>query len=378
MNRMVDHIMHDTNSDSRTLQRHMRVLIAEARRNEDKYQRLQSLELLLLGAENLSELIRMVIMQYPQDFELDAISLVLDDPHHEIRTILEDEGVKLSKYPQLRFDDHNNVIQNELFNNHLPDLGPYKSNLHSKLFSKHNKSLNSIARIPLVRQGRVIGCLNLGSHDDRRYINGTGTELLERLSAIITICLENSLNMERLKRTGLTDALTSLNNRRFFDQRIIEEIERSRRNNHPLTCLFIDIDHFKRINDEYGHSVGDKVLQEIAILLEGHMRRSDVLARFGGEEFSILLSNTATDTAEETAERLRSAVESNKLTTSDEADLKLTISIGIATSYPAHSVLNIEQQSKSLLKAADEALYEAKRQGRNQVCSAKKTDKLSR
>ena len=369
---MAAHIMYDTNSDTRTLQRNMRVLLDEARRNEDKYQRFQSLELLLLGSHNLSELIRMVIMQYPQDFELDAISLVLDDPHHEIRTILEDEGVELNKFPQLKFNEHNNVIQSDLFTNQLPELGPYKTNLHSKLFSSHNKSINSIARLPLIRQGRIIGSLNLGSHDDKRYINGTATELLQRLSAIITICLENTLNLERLKRTGLTDALTSLNNRRFFDQRIIEEIERSRRNSQPLSCLFIDIDFFKRINDEYGHTAGDKVLQQIAKLLDSHMRRSDVLSRFGGEEFAILLCNTAADSAEETAERLRSAVESNKMLTSDKTELNLTISIGVATAYSAHSVLNIEQQSERLLKSADEALYDAKQQGRNKVCSAKK------
>jgi len=371
MNRVASQIMHDSNSDSRTLQRHMRVLIDEARRNEDKYQRLQSLELLLLGAENLSELIRMVITQYPQDFELEAISLILDDPHREIRTILEDEGIELSRYPQLRFNEHSTVIQNNLFSSHLPELGPYKTNLHSKLFSSHNKSLNSIAQLPLVRQGRVIGCLNLGSHDDRRYINGTGTELLQRLSAIITICLENMLNLERLKRTGLTDALTSLNNRRFFDQRIIEEIERSRRNSQPLSCLFIDIDFFKRINDEHGHPAGDKVLQQVAKILDDHMRRSDVLARYGGEEFAILLSNTASDAAEEMAERLREAVELNTMQTSDKFDLNITISIGVATSYPAHNVLNIEQQSEGLLTSADNALFNAKRNGRNQVCIAK-------
>jgi len=372
---MAAHIMYDTNSDSRTLQRHMRVLIAEARRNEDKYQRLQSLELLLLGAVNLSELISMIIMQYPQDFELDAISLVLDDPHHEIRTILEDEDVDLSKYPQLRLNERNNVIQSDLFASLLPELGAYKTNLHSKLFSNHNKSINSIARLPLIRQERLIGYLNLGSHDDKRYINGTGTELLQRLAAIITICLENTLNMERLKRTGLTDALTSLNNRRFFDQRIIEEIERSRRNSQPLSCLFIDIDNFKRINDKHGHPIGDKVLQQIAKLLNKHMRRSDVLARFGGEEFSILLSNTAAESAQETAERLRNAVEKDIMLTIEEVELNLTVSIGVATTYPDHSILSIEQQSESLLKAADEALFDAKRQGRNKVCFAKQITK---
>jgi len=364
---MAAHIMHESSSDTRTLQRNMRVLLAEARRNEDKYQRLQSLELLLLGAASLSELINMILNQYPQDFELDAISIMLDDPHSEIRTILEDEGVDLANLPQLMFNDNDPTTQQELCFSSDPILGAYKAKSHSKLFTHHQASLNSIAQLPLVRHGRTIGCLNLGSHDDKRYINGTGTDLLQRLTAIITICLENTLNLERLKRTGLTDALTSLNNRRFFDQRIIEEVERSRRNTHPLSCLFIDIDHFKSINDDHGHPIGDKVLREVSKHLDAHMRRSDVLARFGGEEFAILLSNTDTGFAEETAERLRSAIESNIMTNTNEGGLHVTISIGVATAYPAHSVLSIEQQSEQLISSADDALLQAKRNGRNQI-----------
>jgi len=364
---MAAYLMHEPGSDTRTLQRSMRVLLAEARRNEDKYQRLQSLELLLLGADSMSELLSMILNQYPQDFELDAISIMLDDPHSEIRTILEDEGVNLAQFPQLMFSEDCLAVQQELAFSPEPRLGAYKSEIHKKCFANHHESLNSIAQLPLIRQGHVIGCLNLGSHDDKRYINGTGTDLLQRLAAIITICFENTLNLERLKRTGLTDALTSLNNRRFFDQRIIEEVERSRRNTHPVSCLFIDIDYFKRINDEYGHPIGDKVLRQVSKHLDAHMRRSDVLARFGGEEFAILLSNTATESAEETAERLRSAIEANIMATIDGEPLYVTISIGVATVSPAHSILSIEQQSEKLISSADDALLHAKRNGRNQV-----------
>lgn len=368
---MAAHLMHEPGSDTRTLQRNMRVLLDEARRNEDKYQRLQSLEILLLGAASMSELISMILKQYPQDFELDAISIELDDPHSEIRTILEDEGLDLTTLPQLMFSEDSIARQQKLSFSAEPQLGAYKTKLHKKLFANHHANLNSLAQVPLVRQGRAVGFLNLGSHDHKRYINGTGTDLLQRLSAIITICLENTLNLERLKRTGLTDALTSLNNRRFFDQRIIEEVERSRRNTHPLSCLFIDIDYFKRINDEHGHPIGDKVLREVSKHLNMHMRRSDVLARFGGEEFAILLSNTATESAEETAERLRSAIESNIMATENDAPLHVTISIGVATAYPAHSILSIEQQSEQLITSADEALLYAKRNGRNQVHTRK-------
>jgi len=368
MNRIATHIMYDNNNDTdnRMLQRHMRVFLAEAKRNEDKLQRLQSLELQLLDASSMSDLTNMLLYQYQQAFELDAVSLVLVDPHFEIRNILEDEGIKLQEHAQLDFSnellDHFKHLSQSL----LPQLGPYKDELHAQVFKHLGGKLSSVAILPLVRHEQVIGYLSLGSRDGKRYLNGTGTDLLQRLAAIVSICIENTLNLERLKRTGLTDALTSLNNRRFFDQRINEEIERARRNGHPLSCLFIDIDFFKKFNDDYGHQTGDEVLRQVAQKLDSHMRRSDVLARFGGEEFAILLCNTDTTFAKETAERLRSAIEATQLT-SDGSTLHLTISVGVTTTLPANTSLTAEQIADQLIELSDEALLIAKRNGRNQV-----------
>jgi len=368
MDRIATHIMYDNNNDTdnRMLQRHMRVFLAEAKRNEDKLQRLQSLELQLLDASSMSDLINMLLYQYQQAFALDAVCLVLADPHFEIRNILEDEGINLGEHPQLGFSNELLEHFKHLSQSLLPQLGPYKEELHAQVFGQTRSRLSSVALLPLVRHEQVIGYLSLGSRDGKRYLNGTGTDLLQRLAAIVSICIENTLNLERLKRTGLTDALTSLNNRRFFDQRINEEIERARRNGHALSCLFIDIDFFKKFNDDYGHQTGDEVLRQVAQKLDSHMRRSDVLARFGGEEFAILLCNTDTPSAEETAERLRNAIEATRLASEGDS-LRVTISVGVTTVSPANSQLNTEQTADQLIELSDEALLIAKRNGRNQV-----------
>lgn len=359
--------MDDGNQNTRGLQRQLRLLLDEARRNEDKLQRLQALELLLLGAESLSELIHMLLHRYREDFSLDAVSLVLIDPHYEIRRFLEDESTEVTSHPNLIFKTDCDAMSSDdtsLF----PRLGAFDAKQHTPLFNVAHKQLSSVALLPLVRQGRVIGCLNLGSCDSRRFVNGSGTDLLERLTAIVSLCLENTLNVERLKHTGLTDALTAINNRRFFDQRICEEIERSRRHQKALSCLFVDIDYFKKINDSYGHQSGDKILRNVAALLNEQMRRSDILARYGGEEFAILLCNTDIEAAEEIAERLRLTIHATPQTGLNNEEITVSVSIGVATTGPVQDPdTGIEQQADNLIAKADEALYEAKKAGRNRV-----------
>lgn len=356
---MPDTLFKDSD-ESRMLQRQLRVLLDQARLNEHKLRRMQSLELQLLGCSTLQELIDMLLRDYATDFGLNAVSLLLVDPEYEIRRILEEQYEQLPR--QLLFDTDTRRQQGDepLF----PLLGAYHAAQHERYFGKR-RGLGSVAILPLLRHGRYLGSFNLASEEAGRYIDGSGTDLLERLAAIVAVCLENTLNYERLKRTGLTDALTGINNRRFFDQRIHEEIERAGRQDEPLSCLFIDIDHFKAVNDNHGHQVGDRVLHRVAKLLQSHLRRSDVLARYGGEEFAMLLGNTAAGGAIEIAERLRQAVATKT------GDLPaVTVSIGVATLRPAETSAANEQQASGLLLAADQALYAAKESGRNRVCVA--------
>ena len=156
------------------------------------------------------------------------------------------------------------------------------------------------------------------------------------------------------------DPLTSLYNRRSFEQKAEEVISKHKRTHQPFAVLMFDVDHLKNINDSYGHKVGDKVLMEVATICERTFRHEDVLARFGGDEFVVLLSQVTPDAAEIAAQRLRFNVEHNSVLTEDGDEIKLTVSIGVAPFAPRHSL-------EALLEMADEALYASKNKGRNVV-----------
>ncbi|MFI0458334.1 MAG: GGDEF domain-containing protein [Candidatus Thiodiazotropha endolucinida] len=169
---------------------------------------------------------------------------------------------------------------------------------------------------------------------------------------------------ERLKQQATHDPLTGLYNRKELETRLTREIARCIRYNHRLSVFMLDIDHFKRVNDQYGHQIGDTVLTNLTSLLERSIRKSDFSARYGGEEFVIVLSETPLDQAKDLAERLRKQVADHSIRLENNAEINLTISIGVAT-YPDHA-----ESLKELLKAADMAMYAAKKAGRNQVKTA--------
>ena len=165
---------------------------------------------------------------------------------------------------------------------------------------------------------------------------------------------------EELERLATTDALTSAFNRRYFMSKLEDEVERVRRYKHPSSLLMIDVDHFKRINDTYGHDVGDTVLVHLVKLLEGQVRQLDTLARIGGEEFAILLPETGQQEALVSAERLLGAVRAASVDAAGNK-LKFTISIG-CTEFGAEC-----PKVEGILKTADLALYDAKESGRDRV-----------
>ncbi|ABV38080.1 diguanylate cyclase [Shewanella sediminis HAW-EB3] len=178
-----------------------------------------------------------------------------------------------------------------------------------------------------------------------------------------------------LKQENITDSLMGIFNRRYLDRRLKDETERALNYSQPLSIFLIDIDHFKQVNDNYGHQVGDLVLKNIAQLIKHSLRESDVLARFGGEEFVVILPRTKDSTSYTLAERLRHVVEDFQLTLPEESDkdslsISVTVSIGVAG-------LNAQcKDCQCLIENADRALYQAKRNGRNQVITSKsgKTD----
>lgn len=176
-----------------------------------------------------------------------------------------------------------------------------------------------------------------------------------------------------LERKSAEDSLTKLHNRRYFTQHLEKEFRRAQRNQTPLSLLMIDIDHFKPINDTHGHFVGDQILQQLAELLKGSVRRpSDSVCRYGGEEFAIILPETDAEGAESLAQQVVEAVRNAQFDT-DEGPLSITVSIGIA-----EAVIGAGEHAENLFREADAALYRAKRDGRDQVVSSDAAQPLSK
>src|SRR5690554_5587530 len=176
----------------------------------------------------------------------------------------------------------------------------------------------------------------MGSADPYRFTRRHATDFLQHLGIVAAFALENAANRARLVQSGLTDALTGWSNRRYLEARLHEEISRCRREDSPLACLMIDVDHFKAVNDRHGHLVGDEVLRGVARRIGTEVRGSDVAARYGGEEFVILLPGTEAAAGAVLAERIRAVVESRPFGAGGDRDpVPVTVSIGVAEVQPA-------------------------------------------
>ena len=333
--------------------------------NEEILRRSQAREMELLEAESLPVLLSRLTDGLKNSYQLDALSLLLTDPEHEIRHLLMSTGKTPADYPAVQFVDTAYSQAPQLANARRPWLGNYRVADHQLLFP--NASPASIALLPLSRQDRLIGCLCFGSADPERFTFHHSADFLSHLAIIASFALENVVNRARLVRSGLIDVLTGWHNRRYLQTRLGEELARARRDRTPITCLMIDVDRFKAVNDLYGHLVGDEVLREIAHRIEFQVRASDVSARFGGEEFVILLPNTQTEDAKILAERVRKTVAADPIETTSGDAIDVSVSIGIAEYRPAETDEDMKVLGERLLAQADVALYEAKAAGRNTV-----------
>ncbi|MGZ9705639.1 GGDEF domain-containing protein [Pseudomonas sp. GNP013] len=185
---------------------------------------------------------------------------------------------------------------------------------------------------------------------------------LESLLSTLLYPMRNALLYRTATRSALRDPLTQTGNRIAMDQTLQREIDMARRHLNPLSLLMLDIDHFKHINDTHGHSAGDHVLRAVAASIKGQLRNVDMVFRYGGEEFLILLSNTSREAAAMVGERLRQAAQAENYW-ADDTRIDLTVSLGCSTLLAAES-------AESLLRRADNALYVAKREGRNRLAMA--------
>ncbi len=354
------------------LRRRLESLLQQARSNEEKLRRFERLEHALIGAGSLPDLLRVILQDYRESFELDAVGLCLLDAGGDLQRCLDEAGTDLAaSLPGLQLLGTASEQPLLLQLGQRPALGQFQSWRHAALFGPERMpGLASCAVLPLVRQGQLIGSLQFASRDVSRYEVDAGTEFLERLAAVVAICLDNVLNQERLRQAGITDALTGLHNRRYFEQRCPIEVGEAQRHGHGLACLFLDVDHFKRINDSYGHPVGDEVLRQVGQRIRQQLRAGDTIARYGGEEFVVLLPRCPDEHALETAERIRRALCETSVELPDGVRLPVTLSAGLSLLSQLLSSSQLPQLASGLVAAADAALYAAKAQGRNRIVMA--------
>jgi diguanylate cyclase (GGDEF)-like protein len=209
-------------------------------------------------------------------------------------------------------------------------------------------------------------------NDAREQLGTMARQYGELVQALSRVVAEKEQLAEQLRQSNLalaeqasTDALTQLPNRRMFDEAIVRDLARAERNRSPLSLAVLDVDHFKKFNDTYGHATGDLVLRAVADALASCVRQGDIAARFGGEEFAVILPETDLSGGLLAGERMRKAIAAKVIET-PQGKVGVTVSIGLVT----HSPTRGKTTPTKLFELADRALYCAKQQGRNRVIGA--------
>ena len=216
----------------------------------------------------------------------------------------------------------------------------------------------NLVAVPLSADGEPVGAL-IVEHTGRR-VERRVVAMLGQFAAHAALALRNSWLLQQVQRLAETDGLTGLANRRTFEATLDRETSRAARSGEPLTLVMVDVDHFKSLNDKFGHQAGDEVLKLVADVLASACRDFDTAARYGGEEFAVILPACSSTESLVVAERLRESIARIETVTS------VTASAGVAT-FPTHAA-----DPEALIKAADEALYESKRAGRNRVTRSRR------
>lgn len=254
---------------------------------------------------------------------------------------------------------------------HEPDLGDRGKSL--VLFGdtlRPRQALRSLSSWPLLAGDKFVGACFLGSVAVNAF-SDLQIGVLDTLMNQVAVVMENALLHRQMSERALTDGLTGLLNHRTFMEKLTEELNRFDREPQPFSLLLLDIDHFKKVNDTYGHPVGDEALRTVAGIVRKSVRAIDHVARYGGEEFAVGLVGADEKGAEQMAERIRKTVEKTPVT-AEKSAFFCTLSIGAATLRPEG------ERKEGIIARADAALYHAKRSGRNRVCPHEKLTETER
>lgn len=330
-------------------------LLALIRQNEDISRKFNEIETQILSTLNFAGLFEILLTEIKEKFQIPYVWISLIDSGEVPELIL-----SLGKSEILK--THLRIIDPASFRKLVPP-GPQpllvNNNLErfSILFPENrNYLIRSMSIAPITLDGTVIGSLNQADLSCDRFAPGIDTSLLESLARKVSLCLANVTAHEKLSFLAYHDPLTGLLNRRVMESILEREYLRAKRYSSPLSVVFLDLNKFKTVNDSFGHNVGDELLQYTAKTLTQLVRNSDVVARFAGDEFVIILPETDSQKAKNMMDRIQSHFEENPLHIRNHT-VAISISFGVASSEDP----DVKDPS-SLLSLADKRLYEMKRQ----------------
>ena len=279
---------------------------------------------------------------------------------HVVKRAVGEQGLNLQG---LRFRDNTSLTAMVVKNRHYL---PYRGDFDSKqqvLFTKKAKlkGMESLLVLPLVVREEPIGTLIIAAKAHKAFSSSV-RETLQALGNQLAVSLANARAVRQLEELATTDGLTGCLNKRAFLAELSQKLMAAQRFGRKLSLIIADLDHFKGVNDTYGHATGDRVLKELGQVLKRMKRETDLVARFGGEEFCVLCEETDARGAKLLAERVREELAATELQT-ELGTLRITASLGVAT-FPDHA-----KSAEDLFSQGDKALYQAKNQGRNRVCT---------
>src|SRR5262245_55034204 len=300
------------------------------------------------------------------DYDVAIIALYHKDrARHQIAAIRIRPGgeglVDPKQLAGLEFKDNAGLASMVVKNRHYLPAGGEPREVTAPIYTRKVKidDARSLLVLPLLAPDEPVGTLTLIARAEKRFTKDI-REMLAVIATQVAVSLENGFLYKRMETMATTDGLTGLTNHRAFQQRFADLIERAQRHHQKLALLLCDVDHFKRVNDGYGHPIGDEVLRRVARVLQEVPRKIDIPARYGGEEFAVLLDNVDVAQARAVAERIRIEI-SKVVVETEKGPLSVTESIGIAA-FPDDG-----RDRATLIERADLALYHAKHTGRNRV-----------
>ncbi|MGB5987163.1 MAG: sensor domain-containing diguanylate cyclase [Desulfobacterales bacterium] len=328
-------------------------LLEQLRINEKLAARFQAIEHQILTILNFKDLFKVLLSEIHTQFGVPFVWLSLMD-NSEVSDLI----ASLESCQELK--TRLNVLPRQVFLQRVTsDIEPLLVNTHLRPYfpllpMERNFLMGSLAILPLRLDGVLIGSLNLADPDRLRFDPGLDTEFLAQLALKVSLCLSNVTAHEKLRMLAYKDALTGLLNRRAMKSVLAREFSRAKRYGTPLSVVFIDMDGFKEINDTHGHDVGDEILRHVALQLARMCRTSDVAARFGGDEFVLILPQTPRTSAHQLMQRMV-----RHLVNTPYRQTQQWISSRFSYGLAAMDTPGVEDP-QGLLKAADRALYTAK------------------